>query len=185
MKKTLFLTISLAAILMASTLSFAQEKKPEKTAVKGVQAELIALMQLAEDRFLALAEVTPQEKYSWRPAKGVRSIGEVYTHMIQANYGLPNFVGVKPPADAPKDLKEITDKKEIIGHLKKSFAHTRKVVAEMSDAQLETPTKFFGNDTTFRGVLSFMNSHTNQHLGQSIAYSRMNGIVPPWNAANN
>ncbi|NNE67593.1 MAG: hypothetical protein HKN33_13600 [Pyrinomonadaceae bacterium] len=50
----------------------------------------------------------------------------------------------------------------------------------MSDADLEKDVKFFGNDTTYRGVWSFMNAHTNQHLGQLIAYSRVNGIVPPW-----
>jgi uncharacterized damage-inducible protein DinB len=26
-------------------------------------------------------------------------------------------------------------------------------------------------------------THAHEHLGQSIAYARMNGVVPPWTAA--
>ena len=37
-------------------------------------------------------------------------------------------------------------------------------------------------DTTVRGVLLSVVSHEFEHLGQSIAYARMNGIVPPWTA---
>jgi hypothetical protein len=31
-------------------------------------------------QLIALAEATPAEKYSWRPAPGVRSTSEVYMH---------------------------------------------------------------------------------------------------------
>ena len=38
----------------------------------------------------------------------------------------------------------------------------------------------FGNATTHRGVLVTVLSHLHEHLGQSVAYARMNGVVPPW-----
>jgi hypothetical protein len=40
----------------------------------------------------------------------------------------------------------------------------------------------FGNTTTERGVYVTMLNHLHEHLGQSIAYARINGVVPPWSA---
>ncbi len=184
MKRTLLLTLSIFILLTSVSLTYGQEKKDSANVVKGFKAESIGLITFAEQRYLSLAEAFPEDKYSWRPSKGVRSFGEVLTHMIQANYGLPGVIGVKPPANAPKDVNKMTDKKQIIAALKTSFEHTRNAVKGVSDADLEKGVKFFGNDTTYRGVISFMNAHTNQHLGQLIAYSRVNGVVPPWNANN-
>jgi hypothetical protein len=38
----------------------------------------------------------------------------------------------------------------------------------------------FGNDTTERGAFLSALTHLHEHLGQSVAYARMNGVVPPW-----
>ena len=87
----------------------------------------------------------PQEKYSWRPGEGVRSVSEVFVHIAGANFLFPTFIGV-------------------------------------SDADLDKPTKLFGRSTTTREVLLVMATHMHEHLGQSIAYARVNGVVPPWSA---
>jgi hypothetical protein len=50
----------------------------------------------------------------------------------------------------------------------------------LSDADLDKPLKLFGQQTTYRGSIIMITGHTGEHLGQSIAYARMNGIVPPW-----
>jgi uncharacterized damage-inducible protein DinB len=155
MKGKLLLFITLAVILLGINFTFAQDKKAEANVVKGVRDESISLINLAESRYVALAEAIPQEKYAWRPGEGVRSVGEVFTHMVQANYGLPNVIGIKTPADAPKNVTAVTDKKEIIALLKKSFEYSRNVVKGLSDADLEKDVKFFGNDTTYRGVSSW------------------------------
>ena len=33
-------------------------------------------------QLVALAEATPEDKFAWRPAKGVRSTSEVYMHIV-------------------------------------------------------------------------------------------------------
>jgi hypothetical protein len=33
-----------------------------------------------------------------------------------------------------------------------------------------------------RGVFMLLAAHLHEHLGQSIAYARINGIAPPWSA---
>jgi hypothetical protein len=40
--------------------------------------------------------------------------------------------------------------------------------------------QFFGKDAIAEGVFLRLLVHNNEHMGQSIAYARMNGIVPPW-----
>src|SRR5271163_211547 len=48
---------------------------------------------------VALAEATPADKFSWRPAPGVRSTSEVYMHIVDANFYLLSVTGVKMPPD--------------------------------------------------------------------------------------
>ena len=39
----------------------------------------------------------------------------------------------------------------------------------------------FGRDSNYRSILLFLTAHLSEHLGQTIAYARVNGVVPPWN----
>ena len=56
----------------------------------GARAEFLAEVAYYEQRFTRLAQAMPAEKYTWRPAEGVRSIGEVYNHIVAAKIGEPN-----------------------------------------------------------------------------------------------
>jgi len=40
--------------------------------------------------------------------------------------------------------------------------------------------KLFGTDMTKQGALMHLLEDQHEHLGQSIAYARINGVVPPW-----
>jgi uncharacterized damage-inducible protein DinB len=42
--------------------------------------------------------------------------------------------------------------------------------------------ELFGMKMSKRATLILLASHSHEHLGQSIAYARSNGIVPPWTA---
>ena len=76
--------------------------------------------------------------------------------------------------------KTTTDKAKIIATLKDSFAHAKQAIKAMPDADLEKSMDWFGGKNTQRGALLFIVRHGAEHLGQSIAYSRMAGVVPPW-----
>jgi len=152
--------------------------------VQGVQGEMLVWFKDAEDKLIQLAEATPEAKYAWRPGKGVRSTGEIFLHVAGANFGIPNFWGVAPPEGFkfPGYEQSLTKKADIVKALKDSFAHMEKNFAAMSDADLEKPTEYFGIKSSVRGGYMLILSHVHEHLGQSIAYARMNGIVPPWTA---
>jgi uncharacterized damage-inducible protein DinB len=149
------------------------------------KSEMTMWIQDAEEKLIDLAGAMPESKYSWRPAKDVRSVGEVYMHVVTANYGVPALVGVATPPEGfniQTSEKSLTKKADIQKALKDSFAHMRGALAKLSDEDLEKPAEFFGMKTTVRGAYFLLLSHAHEHLGQSIAYARSNGVTPPWTA---
>jgi uncharacterized damage-inducible protein DinB len=48
--------------------------------------------------------------------------------------------------------------------------------------QLDDAADLFGWQATKRAALTGMVAHMHEHLGQAIAYARMNGVMPPWSA---
>ena len=176
-------TLALAAALFASGAASAQDTAAGAGA-PGVKGDILFWIQDAEGKLLQLAEAMPEKTYEWRPDKGVRSVGEVYMHVAAANYGVPSFIGVKPPEGFNFGTyeKSLTKKADIVAALRSSFAHMEASLTAMSDADLEKPAEFFGMKTTTRGAYFLLLSHAHEHLGQSIAYARSNKVTPPWTA---
>ena len=158
------------------------ETKAAPAKPAGYRGEVLDQIADLEKKFTDLAEKEPQEKYSWRPGEGVRSIGEVYLHVTAGNYGIAGATGTPPPADVkPGELeKSTTEKAKIIAALKRSFAHVRQIVENIPDSDLDKQVKWGKGTRSVRFVLMFIVVHQSEHLGQSIAYARSNGIVPPW-----
>ena len=135
---------------------------------------------LTSRQLLQLAEATPAEKFAWRPAPGVRSISEVYMHIAAGNLFLLEQAGVKAPdlPKLPKDPeKTVTAKADVIQWLRTS---QDAVKSAYQTADRQKHVQFFGKDALADGVFLRILVHNNEHMGQSIAYARMNGIVPPW-----
>jgi uncharacterized damage-inducible protein DinB len=174
-------------LTLAAMIGFAGETKPANAPPEpksGFRAEIIGQIAFVEKRIEDLAAAVPAEKYTWRPADGVRSVSEVYMHIIGANYFFMTFIGVKPPMKMDPSMEtSVTGKDDIAGKFKPSFEHFRNAVMGLSDKDLDKTTKMFGMESTYRNVLVTAIAHLHEHLGQSIAYARVNGIVPPWTAA--
>jgi uncharacterized damage-inducible protein DinB len=79
--------------------------------------------------------------------------------------------------------KSTSDQAKITEQLKQSFDRVRETVLQTSDADLAKPAKLYGQPSTVREVLFAMVTHTPEHLGQMIVYTRECGVVPPWTAA--
>jgi uncharacterized damage-inducible protein DinB len=132
-------------------------------------------------KLVALAEAMPEADYGWRPREGVASVVEVYMHIARYNYMYPdqNMAVAAPRAYAGLE-EEVTDKGAALEVLVASMDHVRSVVDGMSEADFDAPTRLYGRDVAKWAVLFQLVAHMNEHLGQSIAYARMNGVVPPW-----
>src|SRR3954471_2351146 len=173
----------LAVGLLAAAL-FSRSARAEEAKAAGVKGEILHWLDDAESKLEDLAAATPESKYSWRPGPEVRTTGEVFMHVAAANYGIPARLGVKAPEGLKLDgfEKALTKKADIQKALKESFAHAKKGLLDASDADLDKPIDLFGSKTTFRGGYLLVLSHAQEHMGQAVAYARMNNIVPPWTA---
>jgi uncharacterized damage-inducible protein DinB len=131
-------------------------------------------------QLLALAEATPAEKFSWRPAPGVRSIGEVYMHIAITNFYLLSVTGPKEPEVSVSMEKTVTKRADVIDWLKRSLDAVATARAQLKPADYQRKVTIYGKVVTVDGMYLRIIVHANEHMGQSIAYARMNGIVPPW-----
>ena len=158
--------------------------KKEEMKPTGVKGSILFQIDQAREKLLSLAEAMPAEKYGWRPGQGVRSVGEVFAHVSAANYFLPTFWGAKMPdgVDPRAFEKDGGDKAKTIDTLKKSFDFLKQQIAAVPDADLDRKIKLFGQDATVRDDMMVLVTHGHEHLGQSIAYARMNSVTPPWSA---
>lgn len=182
MRTVLFMMCLLVLTLVAQPM-LAQE-------AKGFRSDLLGQIGYVQKQMLELENSIPDKKMTWRPNKDVRSISEVYSHVAFTNYMFAKFAGATLPEgivvnseeDGMKWEKASADKKIVREQLEKSFDFVKNAIGNMSDASLENMVDFFGQKMTVRGILMVLLSHVHEHLGQSIAYARMNGIVPPWTA---
>lgn len=149
------------------------------------QSEVATDLRAVAEKYVSLAQAMPASAYDWRPEEGVRSVSEVFMHVTGANMGLPNmFMGVTPPEGYGRDwfgsAEDISQKDEVVGHLRTSFDHLISTVEGLSDADLQRSVTVFGRETNWMGAAMLLQTHTHEHLGQAIAYARSNGVTPPW-----
>lgn len=172
---------AVSVLMLALAFAFAPCVLAQTPAATGLRGDVLWQLTDLEKKLVALAEATPEKKFSWRPAPGVRSISEVYMHVTGGNYFLPTFLGKKAPEGLSREMeKTVTEKAKVVDAMKKSFDHARKAVETTPDSDLEKRVKMFGQDASGRMVMIVMVGHGHEHLGQSIAYARSNGVTPPW-----
>lgn len=184
MKKTYkyFLILILSALLVIPT--FAHEgDHHEKSAEEYDPFIQLILDQVAfmEGRLTSLAEAIPADKYDWRPSEGVRSTGEHFVHMLTASYGIPSMMGAEMPSHINWEIeKTITEKEEIVKHLKASFGDVEKFLKGYDPANFEKIVKAPFGEFTERTMILIINNHYHEHLGSLITHARAVGVTPPW-----
>ena len=174
---------SLASLIPAAVLVLGfSGSVAAQSAPPGSRAELMEQFNTSALKFEQLAAAMPADKFSWSPGPGVMTVAQVYAHVAHYNYRYPsqNMKVAAPRGVRLDTLERMTDKAQIVALLKASAEYVRQGVKEMPEAQLAQPTSLYGRDVPQWSVLLQLVAHMNEHLGQSIAYARMNGVVPPW-----
>ena len=143
----------------------------------GMQAAYGKDVATLSDKFTGLARVM-SGKYGWRPGQGVRSVADVFNLIVKENGMLAGVLSATPNTGASP--APITDPEKMQEALKASYVNLQKAIAGLSDQDLQAPVKLFGRDMTKLGALMLILNDQHEHLGQSIAYARTNGVVPPW-----
>lgn len=168
-----------AAVLLvlpwsAVTVPAAFAEEPNAGFRSSYESELAGAFQKVE----RLAQAMPAETYGWRPGEGVRSVSEALMHIAAGNYLLADELGVPRPDDLPEDFQAVSVKEEVLAILRRSFEQAKTALETTCAGDLDR--QVWSNGTTARGVLLRLLVHANEHLGQLIAYARVNGVVPPW-----
>lgn len=167
----MFRVLLIASVCVASGFgqSIAADLKTRYTQITGV--------------ILKSAEKMPEENFSFKPVDTVRTFGQVLGHTADAQYFFCSAAGGTKMA-AKGVEKNAKTKEETIAGLKEAFAYCESVLTSMTDDQAKEAVKFFGQNMTKAGVITFNIGHTFEHYGNLVTYMRMKGLVPPSSERN-
>jgi uncharacterized damage-inducible protein DinB len=193
--KSLTLSILACALLAATAATHAatqptqsgQSAQPEDKTAPSYDMKAQAALDLdgVNKKVISLAQALPQDKYNWRPSPDSRSFAEVFLHVSGERYLILGLMGAAPPAgyDGKTYEKSTTDKDKIIDELTKSGDYTQKTIAGMANADYAKLLPKLGPQANEGDVIYILVADAHEHLGQLVAYARVNGIVPPWTVA--
>jgi uncharacterized damage-inducible protein DinB len=170
-------------VLLLTTLALAQRAdRPRVDSLEGLWQGFDGEWGHVSRQLMALAETIPEDKYGWRPGAGVRSTSEVIMHLAMSNFFLLSVTGPPMPSDLTSNKLEtsVARKSEVVSWLRRSLEAVRMGRANLKTGDLARRVKIEGRDATVDGMYLRIIVHANEHMGQLIAYARMNGIAPPW-----
>ena len=176
---SIFFSVIIAAVLLVIIKPASAINTPSQPVF--IQ-EYIGQNGFIEGRLTDLLGAMSQDQMSWAPAEGVRNCGEIYLHVAEANHMLASFMsGTEMEGERGEMEKSTTDKDEIVKMLKDSFTAVKEAAGKLTEEDLnkmvQTP---FGMEMSLRNFMISLLAHSHEHLGQGIAYARMNGVTPPW-----
>ncbi|MAR45031.1 MAG: hypothetical protein CME03_02705 [Gemmatimonadaceae bacterium] len=174
----------IAVVFSVTTLTILSALQAEAQAPDNFLGEFQGQFGASAQKLVALAEAMPASKYDWSPGEGVASVARVYMHIARYNYMYlhENMGRVSPvhPDEYGRWEDEVSDKDQVVAILQESMQYVRDVVEAGDTDSLDQKTTLYGRDVGEWAVLLQLVTHMNEHLGQSIAYARMNEVVPPW-----
>ena len=170
------------ALLLASAALFGQAPRPDP--LDGLWQGFDGEWRHVSAQLIALAEAIPAGKFSWRPGPGVRSTSEVIMHLAIANFYLLSVTGPPMPPDLTSEEMEktVTAKADVLAWLRRSLEAVAKARAALKPGDLQRKVRVADRDATVDGMYLRIIIHANEHMGQLVAYARVNGIAPPWSA---
>jgi uncharacterized damage-inducible protein DinB len=175
--KKILTQLGVCALALALMVPLVQAKAQTQPQPTGMQTAFGKDAGTLSDKFTGLARVM-SGKYDWKPGQGVRSVGDVFNLIVKENGLLAGVLSGTPYTGAQPT--PITDPEKMQEALKDSYVNLQKAIAGLSDNDLQAPVKLFGRDMTKQDALMHILEDQHEHLGQSIAYARTNGVVPPW-----
>jgi uncharacterized damage-inducible protein DinB len=151
----------------------------------GAQAQVADLEDMRM-KFVALADAIPDDRFAWKPMEGVRSVHDVFALVVTEAELFPTMWSFERPAWAKMQFNEelsrlaLLSRADVAKELERSFDHVIGLVRGLSAADRAKQVSFFGLNVDLATAITLMTNDMHEHLGQLIAYARMNGVVPPW-----
>ena len=176
------LLVLLSALAMAAPAAPADEPADHTAPRYDMKAQALLDLERVQKKFVDLANAVPADKLTWRPSADSRSFAEVLLHVAGERYGILSLMGAELPAglDRKGFEKSTTDRARIIEELNKSWEFAQKTIQGMTNADFAKLLPKLGPQANAGDVVYILVADAHEHLGQSVAYARENGIVPPW-----
>ena len=170
-----FIPAPLAGQAVSNSAEFEAWRKVQKEDIDGLR-----------DKFMALAKVVPAAKLGWRPMEGTRSFHDVFAHVSAegntetAMFGRPLPAGSLADFDAEEARLKNLPNDQVIAVLDRALQSLSTTLGGLTLAQINSPIRYYGQSTLPRVATTYTLNDLHEHLGQLVAYTRMNRIVPPW-----
>ena len=169
-------TVFLTALLFSPAAASAQSTPAD------FRDEAMNHFERSSRKIVRLSAAMPESLYTWTPMDGTMHVAQVYMHLARYNYRyLSQELGLELPAHIDLSTMEaVTEKDRVTAAFRESVDYVRRQVAALAEDDLTRTTRLYGREVPGWAVLFQLVAHMNEHVGQSVAYARMNGIVPPW-----
>lgn len=176
------LLVLLSALAVAAPAAPADETADHTAPSYDMKGQALVDLEQVQKKFVALANAVPADKLTWRPSPDSRSFAEVLLHVAGERYGILGLMGAQPPAGFDRKAleKSTTDRDQIVAELNKSWEFAQKTIQGMTNADFARLLPKLGPQANAGDVVYILVADAHEHLGQSVAYARENGIVPPW-----
>ncbi len=179
------LLVLLGSVSFAAPARHADDTVDHTTPSYDMKAQALLDLQTMQKKFVDLANVVPADKLTWRPTADSRSFAEVFLHVAAERYGILGMMGAEAPAGVDRKAleKSTTDRARIVEELNKSWDFAEKTIKDMNNAEFAKLLPKLGPQANAGDVIYILVADNHEHLGQSVAYARENGITPPWTIA--
>jgi uncharacterized damage-inducible protein DinB len=180
---SLMCTLLLASAVAYATPAQNSDAGTDHTAPSyDMKAQALLDLETVQKKFVDLANAIPADKLTWRPSADSRSFAEVFLHVAGERYGIMSLMGAEKPAgfDGKTFEKSTTDRAQLVAELNKSWEFTQKAINGMTNADFAKLLPKLGPQANAGDVVYILVADAHEHLGQAVAYARVNGIVPPW-----
>lgn len=186
----LVLVLLVAGLSAAATRASAQNSDASAAADHtapsyDMKAQSLLDLERVQKKFVDLANALPADKLTWRPSPDARSFAELFLHVAGERYGILGLMGATPPAsfDGKTFEKSTTDKTQIIAELNRTWDFAQNAIKAMSNTDFAKLLPKLGPEANAGDVVYILVADAHEHLGQAVAYARVNNIVPPWTVA--
>jgi len=171
-----------AVLLFAATVAAcepAQTPAPEQSVPStAITGSLRGTYDVVKGYLTAAAEQVPEEQYAFKATPEVRSMGQLFAHVADANYMFcAASSGEAAPAESVEQTR--TAKADLQEALADSFEFCDRAFAALDDVSGAVEATVIGMTSTKLGILALSTAHQFEHYGNVVTYMRMNGMVPP------
>jgi hypothetical protein len=158
--------------LLATTLTFAQDKNPVTSVVKEI-------LPRQQKNLVAAVEEMPADKFSYKPTEKQATFGHLVLHIVESNNYLCSKIG-DIPEGKPTGLKETDEKDKLVAALKASFDFCTTALGKTDDSKLGDTVELFGGRKGLRAfALIALTNDWADHYSSAAMYLRLNGLLPP------